>query len=810
MRKRMTAIAAATLMSAVTLTTSALALGSINTATGVDTTRNCVQNGFHYKPTSGTTAVGPHCYATPDSTLDRKLAPVVSTKTKADLQAVQKRSPLDPKNYLAEGTVAKRLVADAPRATNSRAIATFVSDELPRKYLPDQFDSWLRMGANIGGGVAAHDNIPIYTVDSSNPYQEFATFNSNDARVTNFPKIVEMNSGKIPLPSWAKPSDGGDHSLAIYDVATGVWRSYFNVSKDAKGVWQYASSGYWYGDPATQKAGDRNYWLSLIQGTSSVIGMSNELTQIGFQEVKNSEINHMVSFTFPDYIPGASFPAKQSDGRLDPAAYPNAPKAGQVFTFPKNFDIDAYAKANGIDATTKALMKAVQLYGGIVADRNNFVMAANFENPYGMGVRATNPNANPWRDDPVVSAKINGMDLNKFPWAQTEWLPANYAGDTMVVPGSTTILTPTRVLDTRNTLGGVNRSVKPGETILLQVAGKGGVPASGVGSVSVKVSVTGGTSSGYITVGDGVTAPTGSALNYLPGKTVSNLAVSKVDAAGRIAIKNNSSGSVHFVVDVESYSAAGTVQSPGMFVPTASSTRVADTRLGLKTSKERMGNGTVNKIKVTGVAGIPTSGVSAVTLTVTAVNPTANGYITAYPGGAAVPPTSSLNFMKGVTTPNTITVKVASDGTVDFKSVLPGATDMLVDVAGYYKSGSATQAGSFVALQPLRAIDTRSTARVMPGTTVNVSIAKALGKKPSELAGAMVNVTATTGYANGNVVIYPTSSTRTNSSALNWTKGETRANGVFVKPDANGNITLYNSSGGSVHFIVDVQGYFVK
>lgn len=396
----------------------------VNTTTGVDAARNCVQNGFHY---TATTAVGAHCYDTPDNSTVAPLAKVVSTKTVADLAAVQASSPLDPSHYLAQGSFATQSIAGAPLAPNSAAIATFVSDALPRIYLPSQFADWLRTGSNIGGGVSANDNIPIYTVDSSNPHEEFAQFASSDSRVTTYPKVVAMNSGKIPFPSWGKPSDGGDQSLAIYDVATGIWRSYFHVTKDANGVYQYASGGYWYGDTTTKTAGDRNYWLSLIQGTSSVIGISNELTQIGAQEVRNGKINHAVSVTFPGYMAGkTSFPAKKSDGQLDPATYPNAPQAGQRFTFPASFDVEAYIKANNIDGTTAAIMRAVKTYGGIVSDRNNWCMAFNFEHPYGIAATASK-GQNVYQTDSALAAKINAMNINKFPWAQTAWVAPNYA-----------------------------------------------------------------------------------------------------------------------------------------------------------------------------------------------------------------------------------------------------------------------------------------------------------------------------------------------------------------------------------------------
>lgn len=279
-------------------------------------------------------------------------------------------------------------------------------------------------------GTHAPHSIPIYVVDSSNPHQDLQIFLPTHPRVIDHPKLVQMTAGQIPLPTWAEPSSG-DRALGIYDMGTGIWRSYYGMFPRAGGGWVFSASGYWYGDKGKHKAGYWNYWLGLIQGSSSVVGISNELTQIGPEEVRRDQIDHMISMTFPDYKSGSmSFPAKQTDGGLDPNDYPNAPEAGQVFTLPKGFNIEFYAAVLGLGPTMKAILYAIQGYGGIITDRNHWVMALNFENPLGFGVRADDPDNNLWASDPVLSSKMTelGGDLKWFPWAQTEWLVPDYAG----------------------------------------------------------------------------------------------------------------------------------------------------------------------------------------------------------------------------------------------------------------------------------------------------------------------------------------------------------------------------------------------
>ena len=77
-----------------------------------------------------------------------------------------------------------------------------------------------------------------------------------------------------------------------------------------------------------------------------------------------------------------------------------------------------------------AVLHAIQNYGGIITDKNQWVMSLNFENPLGFGVRANDPDNNLWVTDPVLYSKMTELNkgLNKFPWSETEWLVPDYAG----------------------------------------------------------------------------------------------------------------------------------------------------------------------------------------------------------------------------------------------------------------------------------------------------------------------------------------------------------------------------------------------
>lgn len=95
-------------------------------------------------------------------------------------------------------------------------------------------------------------------------------------------------------------------------------------------------------------------------------------------------------------------------------------------------------------------------------------------------------------------------------------------------------------------------------------------------------------------------------------------------------------------------------------------------------------------------------GATGIVANVTAVRPAADGFISIRPADAAgAPGTSNLNFTAGSTTPNAVTVALATSGvdagtieiTFDAYGQLGPATDVLVDIVGYYLDGGAGEPG---------------------------------------------------------------------------------------------------------------------
>ena len=90
-----------------------------------------------------------------------------------------------------------------------------------------------------------------------------------------------------------------------------------------------------------------------------------------------------------------------------------------------------------------------------------------------------------------------------------------------------------------------------GGTVVLQVTGRGGVPASGVSAVVLNVTVTAPTSAGYLTVyANGTARPGVSNLNFVADQSVPNLVIARVGTGGKVALFNGSPGTVQLIADV--------------------------------------------------------------------------------------------------------------------------------------------------------------------------------------------------------------------------------------------------------------------
>ncbi len=364
------------------------------------------------------------------------------------------------------------------------------------------------------------------------------------------------------------------------------------------------------------------------------------------------------------------------------------------------------------------------------------------------------------------------------------------------LPGSTyTAILPTRLLDT----GSIR---VPGGAIRdLPVTGTNGVPSNAT-AVVVNLTSDRPTSANVLRaypLGRSAEAPVPlvSNLNTGTGDTRANLATVAVGRGGRIRLLTTG-GATRLVVDLAGYYAPTGGSS---FTP-RTPIRVMDTRDGTGVPKAPVGPGQTVTLQVSG--GSVPAGATAAVLTLTAVNPTATTYVTAYPADGTAG-TSNINVSRGATTANQVMVKLSPDGKATFRNNV-GAVHLLADLAGWFVPGAG--GALFRPALAQRLIDTRPT-RLGPGGTSDVALSELVDASwgvPSGATAAVINLTGVGPTAPTHLQVYPATTAVPTTSNLNLAVGQTAAASATVLL-GNGRIRVRNSAG-TVPFIVDLQGWY--
>jgi hypothetical protein len=180
-----------------------------------------------------------------------------------------------------------------------------------------------------------------------------------------------------------------------------------------------------------------------------------------------------------------------------------------------------------------------------------------------------------------------------------------------------------------------------------------------------------------------------------------------------------------------------------------------------------------------------------------------------FPCGSPIPTASNINFIAGATVANMVVSKLGQGGAVCVFT--NRGTHLIVDVAGYFPQGS-----SYHSLVPARLLETRPGESTIDGLFLGTGLREAgevteltvtsRGAVPSTVSSVVLNVTVTGPTADGFVTVYPCGIPTPLASNLNFQPGQTVANAVIVKVNADGKVCLFNSR--PTHLVVDVNGYF--
>ncbi|GIE80598.1 hypothetical protein Aph02nite_65480 [Actinoplanes philippinensis] len=246
----------------------------------------------------------------------------------------------------------------------------------------------------------------------------------------------------------------------------------------------------------------------------------------------------------------------------------------------------------------------------------------------------------------------------------------------------------------------------------------------------------------------------------------------------------------------------------GTFVRLPTSAAVLDTRGSIGGAPGVKAAGATTSFQVTGVGGVPATGVTAVLLDITAVTTTAGMYLTVFPEGTTRPAAlSTLNVSANQVLSNSAVVTVPGSGRLSVYNSA-GGVHIVVDVQGYY-TRTGTSGGGYVPVTPTRVVDTRSGLGGGGTTTIPSGGSRTFpftgGVIPAGASAAFVDLIATGATAQGWIGTYATGGA--NRSVMDYVPGTT-SHGVSVRLGTDGRATFTNNSGSPIHLVMTATGYF--
>jgi hypothetical protein len=349
----------------------------------------------------------------------------------------------------------------------------------------------------------------------------------------------------------------------------------------------------------------------------------------------------------------------------------------------------------------------------------------------------------------------------------------------------------------------------------VKIAGRLGVPSTGVTAVAVNVSVASvnGGGGALMAYPDGGSR-SGAQQIFWSSSVGRRTALITVQVPADGVIDFYSSNAIHLTVDVEGYWANDRTGVPYLGV-TGNPPHVLDTRKAIGVSiTHPVGNNTALTFKVTG--SLIASRVKAVVLNLTALNSTGSGYLTATAGGSARPSTVTTGWAPGSGYVNNLVYAPVNPkyGTVTVYVTGSGTTHVTADVQGYFITTGTVSFHPLAQGQAPRILDTRNAVGVTTKTPLKaggwatIQVTNTGGSSnlavPSGAKYVLLDVTALDTAASGGLVAY--SATMPPYLDSYWQKGQVIASPVLIPLSSRGTVTIRVT--GATDLLADVQGWY--
>jgi hypothetical protein len=245
------------------------------------------------------------------------------------------------------------------------------------------------------------------------------------------------------------------------------------------------------------------------------------------------------------------------------------------------------------------------------------------------------------------------------------------------------------------------------------------------------------------------------------------------------------------------------------FVP-VTPCRVADTRnpAGAFGAPSLVGNATREFDIPNSSCNIPATA-QAYSVNATVVPHGFLGFLTAFPCGQSLPLASTLNATDGRVKAAAAIVPAGTNGGLCFFST--DATDLVLDINGYFVPNSSPTALAFFPVTPCRVVDTRLPAGPLGGPAIAGATSRTFPIQtacnlPATAQAYSMNFTAVPQGPLGFLTTWPADKPQPLVSTLNANLGGVTANAAIVPAAANGDISVFVSNPSDV--VIDVNGYF--
>jgi hypothetical protein len=210
-----------------------------------------------------------------------------------------------------------------------------------------------------------------------------------------------------------------------------------------------------------------------------------------------------------------------------------------------------------------------------------------------------------------------------------------------------------------------------------------------------------------------------------------------------------------------------------------------------------------------GSCGIPSTA-TAYSVNVTVVPHGTLGYISIWPSGQPQPLVSTLNSLDGRVKANAAIVPAGTSGSISLYST--DATDVILDVNGYFVPSGTPSALAFYPVPPCRIADTRNATGPLGGPALfggqgrTFPVLSSACGIPSTAQAYSLNFTAIPDGPLGYLSVWPAGQAEPFVSTLNAPTGTVTANAAIVPAGAGGSIDAYATN--ITDLAIDINGYF--